>query len=294
MVFCFPRIRLNCEKGALKAVISQTRGNGAYRAGPCRNCAIGSYRREAGQWGATQQIPCQIIFHWSNGFSSTIVRCCGYPGGRVTSTSRAKNISLVQWFLIDLCSLLRLSRRPGDQHFSCQKYFTGPMVSHRPLFAVAAIPEARVTSTSRAKNISLVQWFLIGWRTRFPPRLRWFRLGSGRIGLRLPMHCSNRRSYSLISLQVAPAPMVPALSGIRPVAYPSTSMPPGPAGFRCERAFFRHNPAKVVGWTLLEIEPSEGAIAPSSFYRQNPDRATRLIMPFPPARTAKCALNSPR
>jgi hypothetical protein len=173
------------------------------------------------------------IFHWSNGFSSTPVRYCGYPGG---------------W----------------------------------------------VTSTSRAKNISLVQWFLIGWRTRLPPRLCWLRVGSGRIGLRLPMHCSNRRSYSLISLQVAPAPMVPALSGIRPVAYPSTSMPPGPAGFRCERAFFRHNPAKVVGWTLLEIEPSEGAVAPSSFYRQNPDRATRLIMPFPPARTAKCALNSPR
>ena len=35
MVFCFLRIRLNCEKGALKSVISQTRGNGAYRAGPC-------------------------------------------------------------------------------------------------------------------------------------------------------------------------------------------------------------------------------------------------------------------
>ena len=52
------------------------------------------------------------IFHWSNGFSST-------P-----------------------CSLLQLSGRPGDQHISCQKYFTGPMVSHRPLFAVAAIPEA--------------------------------------------------------------------------------------------------------------------------------------------------------
>ena len=79
----------------------------------------------------------------------------------MTGTSRAKNISLVQWFLIDSCSLLRLSRRLGAEHFSCQKYFTGPMVSHRLLFAVAAIPGSRVTSTSRAKNISLVQWFLI-------------------------------------------------------------------------------------------------------------------------------------
>ena len=99
-----------------------------------------------------------------------------------------------------------------------------------------------MTSTSRAKNISLVQWFLIGWRTRLPPRLRRFRVGSGRIGLRLPMHCSNRRSYSLISLQVAPAQMVPALSGIRPVAYPSTSVPPGPVGFRWEGAFIGANP----------------------------------------------------
>ena len=60
----------------------------------------------------------------------------------MTGTSRAKNISVVQWFLIDSCSLLRLSRRLGAQHISCQKYFTGPMVSHRPLFAIAAIPEA--------------------------------------------------------------------------------------------------------------------------------------------------------
>ena len=43
-----------------------------------------------------------------------------------------------------------------------------------------------------------------------------------------------------------------------------------------------------------EGRKSEGAIAPSSFYPQKPDRATRVIMPFPPARTAKCALNSPR
>jgi hypothetical protein len=69
------------------------------------------------------------IFHWSNDFSSTAVRCCGYPGGRAASIFRAKNISLVQWFLIDRCSLLRLSRRPGNQHISCQKFFTGPMVS---------------------------------------------------------------------------------------------------------------------------------------------------------------------
>jgi hypothetical protein len=60
----------------------------------------------------------------------------------VTSISCAKNISLVQWFLIDRRSLLRLSRSPGDEHVSGQKYFTGPMVSHRPLFAVAAIPES--------------------------------------------------------------------------------------------------------------------------------------------------------
>jgi hypothetical protein len=86
--------------------------------------------------------PTPRIFHWSNGFSSTAVRCCGYPGGRMTSTSCAKNISLVQWFLIDHCSLLQLSRGPDDRHIKCQKYFTGPMVSHRPLFAVAAITEA--------------------------------------------------------------------------------------------------------------------------------------------------------
>jgi hypothetical protein len=49
----------------------------------------------------------------------------------MTSTSRAKNISLVQWFLIDHCSLLRLSPRPGDMHIAGQKYFTGPMVSQR-------------------------------------------------------------------------------------------------------------------------------------------------------------------
>jgi hypothetical protein len=58
----------------------------------------------------------------------------------MTSTSHAKNISLVQWFLIDLRWLLRLSRRPDDKHISCQKYFTGPMVSHRPPLAVAVIP----------------------------------------------------------------------------------------------------------------------------------------------------------
>ena len=60
----------------------------------------------------------------------------------MTGTSRAKDISLVQWFLIDPCSLLQLSGRPGDPHISCQKYFTGPMVSHRPLFAVTAFPKA--------------------------------------------------------------------------------------------------------------------------------------------------------
>ena len=49
-----------------------------------------------------------------------------------------------------------------------------------------------------------------------------------------------------------------------------------------------------VGWTVLDIELSEGAIASSSFYRQKPLRATRLSMPFLSARIAKWASNSPR
>ena len=53
-------------------------------------------------------------------------------GTRVASTSRARNISLVHWFLIALCSLTWL-------------------------------PAVPVSSTSRARNILLVQWFLIGW-----------------------------------------------------------------------------------------------------------------------------------
>jgi hypothetical protein len=144
------------------------------------------------------------IFHWSNGFSSTTVRCCGYPGGRATSTSRAK-------------------------------------------------------------NISLVQWFLIRWRTRLPPRLRGFRVGSGRVGLQLTMHCSTRRPYSLISLQVAAAQMVPALLGIRPVTYPSTCLPRGPAGFGCERAFIIPNPAK---YPLSIVSESVGGKIDSVFGRQ--------------------------
>jgi hypothetical protein len=91
------------------------------------------------------------IFHWSNGFSSTAVRYCGYPGGRVASTSRAKNISLVQWFLIDHCSLLHQFRRPGDKHFSCHKYFTGPMVSHR------------VEDQTSSEATSVPSWKWKGW-----------------------------------------------------------------------------------------------------------------------------------
>ena len=35
-----------------------------------------------------------------------------------------------------------------------------------------------------------------------------------------------------------------------------------------------------MGWTVLEIDLSEGAIGSSSFYRQKPHRATRLSMSF--------------
>ena len=122
------------------------------------------------------------IFHWSNGFSSTAVRRCGNPGGRVTSTSRAKNISLVQWFLIGLCSLVRQSRRAGLRAHLMPKIFHWSNGFSSTAVRRCGNPGGRVTSTSRAKNISLVQWFLIGWRTRPPPRLRWFRLGSGRVG----------------------------------------------------------------------------------------------------------------
>jgi len=107
----------------------------------------------------------------------------------VTSTSRAKNILLVQRFLIDLRSLFRLSRSPGDKHFSCQKYFAGPIVSHRA-------------------------------GTGLSPRLRWFRLGRGRVELQLPMPCSSRSPNLLISLHVAAAQMVLPLLGIRPAASP--------------------------------------------------------------------------
>jgi hypothetical protein len=41
-----------------------------------------------------------------------------------------------------------------------KKYFTGPMISHPSLFSVTAIG-GEVTSMSWAKNISLVQRFLI-------------------------------------------------------------------------------------------------------------------------------------
>ncbi len=48
-------------------------------------------------------------FHWSNRFSSTSARFYGCLRTQVTRNSRAKNISLVQWFLIDPCSLMHIS-----------------------------------------------------------------------------------------------------------------------------------------------------------------------------------------
>ena len=73
-----------------------------------------------------------LLVQW---FLIDSVRCCSYPRSPDHSTSRAKNILLVQWFLINPV------RRCG-------------------------YPGGLVTSTSRARNILLVQWFLIRWRTR--------------------------------------------------------------------------------------------------------------------------------
>jgi hypothetical protein len=178
-------------------------------------------------------------FRWSTFFSSTGLHCSG------------------------------CQRRPAEGHVGCHKYFADPLIFLRSAFAISRIPAGtlrallvpkifhwsngfssttvcccsypgvRMTSTSRAKNISLVQCFLIGWRTRFPTTLRWFRLGSARAGLQLPMHCSNRRPYSLISLQVATAQMVAALLGIRPESRLPIKWPTPLAGCRRGRAFIR-------------------------------------------------------
>ena len=109
-----------------------------------------SLLRQSRRPGA-EHISCQKYFTGSNGFSSTAVRYCGYPGGGVGTTSRAKNISLVQWFLIDPCSPLHQSRRPGDKHFSCHNYFTGPMVSHR------------VEDQTSSEATSIPPWKWKGW-----------------------------------------------------------------------------------------------------------------------------------
>ena len=109
--------------------------------------------------GPTNPMP--RIFRWSNGFSSAIVRHCAYLRSRRAGTLRANFILLVQWFLINLYSLWWLSRSPGEEHFSSQKYFAGPMVSHRSKVVVEPVSGTRVVSISCARNISLVQWFLI-------------------------------------------------------------------------------------------------------------------------------------
>ena len=104
------------------------------------------------------------LFRWSNGFSSAFVRCCWLsrsPGEEHFSCQK-----LFCWSngfsstLVRCCACLRNS---GDEHFLCQKYFAGPMVSHRTFVRCCAYLGVPVTSTSRAKNILLVQWFLIGW-----------------------------------------------------------------------------------------------------------------------------------
>ena len=129
------------------------------------------------------------------------------------STFRAKIILLVNGFSSTLVCCCACLRNSGDWHFSCRKYFADPMISHRPLFAVVA------TRSPGEQHFSCQQYFagpMVSHRvgTRFPPRLRWFRLGNARVGLQLTTHCSNRRPYSLIALQVAAGQMVPA-SGIR-------------------------------------------------------------------------------
>ena len=55
----------------------------------------------------------------------------------------------------------RLSQEPGSQHFWYQKYFAGRMVSSQTLLADQAIPGVRIISTSGARNILLVEWFLV-------------------------------------------------------------------------------------------------------------------------------------
>ncbi len=77
------------------------------------SCPKGGYSRGGAE--VANSVPNKL--RWSKGFSSGLFRRCGYPGGQVTSTSRAKNISLVQWFLIRLGSMLQLSRSPGEKHF---------------------------------------------------------------------------------------------------------------------------------------------------------------------------------
>ena len=52
------------------------------------------------------------------------------------STSGARNILLVEWFLASRRSRSGHLRTPDDGHFWCQKYFAGRMVSNQAQFAV--------------------------------------------------------------------------------------------------------------------------------------------------------------
>jgi hypothetical protein len=111
MVFCFPRIRLKCEKGALKAANSQTERNVVYLVGPCTTLCIRGLQL-------------------GEGIERPAYNFC------------SKYILLVEWFLIRLCSRLGNLRSPVHQHFWCQKYFAGRMVSNQTLFAVRQSPES--------------------------------------------------------------------------------------------------------------------------------------------------------
>jgi hypothetical protein len=146
-------------------------------------------------------------------------------------------------------------RSPGKQHFSCQKYFAGPMVSHRPLFADVAI------RSPGKQHFSCQKYFagpMVSHRVeaRWHPRLRWFHFGNAGAGMQLTTLCSNKRSYPFISFQGAAAQIVPALLGIRPgrrlaVNFPSAGrwLDPGVEG----RLSFRIRHKSRVGGYLISV-----------------------------------------
>ena len=151
---------------------------------------------------ATNSVPNK--FRWSNGFSSAIVRHCAYlrsPEGRhftcqlyfagpMVSHRVLFDVAAIQEpgrvaFLVP--NLFRWSngfssnwircrtclRNSGDQHFSCQKYFAGPLVSHRPLFTDVA------TRSPGKQHFSCQKYFagpMVSHRVgiRLHPRLRLF------------------------------------------------------------------------------------------------------------------------